>query len=218
MIKAASTFFFFILYGVSHAGPAKTPAGSIGFENTGAYYSNCLSSKEMELFKLINEYRIKNGLPPVRVSRSLSTVARIHAADLSVNKPHELVDFDGSACTLHSWSDKGNWSSGCYTDDNRHAEIMWNKPREITCNLYTGNGYENAYLTTLKEVSAARVFESWKNSPSHNSLILELGVWKNINWPAMGIGVYENTATVWFGDIEDPIGDVEPCGNQSPGG
>ncbi|MBI5407878.1 MAG: CAP domain-containing protein [Nitrospirae bacterium] len=212
MMKTAFVFFF--LCSASYAAPSSEQPGSRVPEKAGTYYSDCLSSKEMELLKLINEYRINNGLAPVPVSRSLSTVARTHAVDLHINKPYEHRDYDGSICTLHSWSDKGKWSPGCYTDDNRHARLMWNKPKEITDNAYTGTGYENVYLTLMKELSVIRAFESWENSPSHNSIILELGDWENIGWPAIGVGIYENVAVIWFGDKADPLGAVDPCGGR----
>ena len=52
---------------------------------------------------------------------------------------------------------------------------------------------------------------AWKGSPGHNAVILELGGWSGSNWPAMGTGIYENYAVLWFGDGTDPQGSVGTC-------
>ena len=39
-------------------------------------------AEEVKLHALINHYRISKGLSPVRLSKSLTHVARIHADDL----------------------------------------------------------------------------------------------------------------------------------------
>lgn len=87
---------------------------------------------------------------------------------------------------------------------------MWDKPREITSNVYSGNGFENAYRSG-GTATAAGAFNGWKNSPGHNAVILEQGVWSNYDWPAMGVGIYENYAVLWFGDQADPQGAVTQC-------
>lgn len=82
---------------------------------------------------------------------------------------------------------------------------MWNKPRELT--NYKGNGYEIAFSTTNSSLSpvdfAKEAVESWINSPGHISVILNKGIWKDIKWNAIGIGVANGYAVVWFGEKED---------------
>ena len=68
---------------------------------------SCLSSKEAELIRLVNEYRESQGLPHIENSRSLNMVARIHAIDLFENSPAEGKDSRGYDCNLHSWSKNG---------------------------------------------------------------------------------------------------------------
>lgn len=165
----------------------------------------CLSAKEAELFRLVNEYRESHGLPPIANSRSLNKVARLHAVDLQENRP-DMANESGMPCTLHSWSDSDLWTPVCYTPDHRFAEKMWNKPKEITNYQYPGDGYENAYWTAGDEVSAQRVLEAWKNSPSHNALILESGIWKGSNLLSFGIGIHKNVAVMWVGTLVDPLG------------
>lgn len=171
----------------------------------------CLSGKERELFRLVNEYRQQNGLSPIANSRSLNKVARIHAIDLSQNTPAEGKDGRGLACSLHSWSNKGAWKPVCYTKDHKYAEGMWDKPREITNLTYLGDGYENAYATTDKEINPKRVLEAWKASPSHNAILLESGSWKGSNLLAFGVGVHENYAVIWVGSQTDPLGPMQAC-------
>jgi uncharacterized protein YkwD len=173
---------------------------------------SCLSAKERELFRLVNEYRKSHGLKPIANSRSLNKVARVHAIDLCRNAPAEGEDGRGLACSLHSWSDKGAWKPVCYTKDHASAEGMWDKPREITNFIYTGDGYENAYSTSEKEVSPARVLEAWKASPSHNAIILESGDWRDSNLLAFGVGIHKNYAVMWVGSCADPLGPMQACG------
>jgi len=171
----------------------------------------CLSSEEADLVRLINEYREGLGLVRVSPSKSLSLVARMHSRDLYENKPYIAQDGNGNQCNMHSWSNKGGWSPACYTNDNSKAESMWNKPKEITNNIYTGLGFENVYRTSEEKVSTSTVLERWKNSPAHNVVITESGIWKGMNWPAMGVSIYKNVAVIWFGDKEDPQGLISIC-------
>lgn len=172
---------------------------------------SCLSAKETELVRLVNEYRESYGLPPITNSRSLNKVARIHAIDLLNNAPAKGQDSRGLDCTLHSWSDKGSWKPVCYTKDHAYAEAMWDKPREITNFTYTGDGYENAYSTSEKEVTPAKVLNAWKASPSHNAILLESGIWKGSNLLAFGVGIHKNHAVIWVGSMTDPLGPLQAC-------
>lgn len=167
----------------------------------------CLSPVEQELARLINEYRAKHGLSPVKISVSLTYVAQVHCHDLFGNTNRS------APCNLHSWTDKGKWTSCCYTPDHKKSECMWSKPRELT--NYQGDGYEIAYFTTgmpeSPEVNAREILEAWKASPGHNGLIMNEGIWKTIDWNAMGVGVYNGYATVWFGKEADPAGIPDIC-------
>ena len=156
-----------------------------------------LSQAENELGELINQYRIDNGLAAVPVTVSLTEVAQLHVVDAYLY-PHQ------APCNLHSWSANGNWSPVCYLPDNSNAQGMWDKPREITGNIYTGNGYEiiSAGFTTSQEALLA-----WQNSPAHNDVLLNQGIWSNFSpWSAMGVGVHEGYRSIWFGSVVDPQG------------
>ncbi|MBK7030062.1 MAG: CAP domain-containing protein [Bacteroidales bacterium] len=167
----------------------------------------CLTTTEQYLAKMINAYRVSEGLPALPYSYSLSLVAGIHCQDLYESYTHS------GRCNLHSWSDKGSWTSCCYTDDHKKAECIWNKPRELTS--YQGDGFEIAYYTTRaledpKEY-ASDILESWKGSPGHNAVIINKGIWKSVEWNAMGIGIVDGYATVWFGKLADPAGVPDLC-------
>lgn len=165
----------------------------------------CLSTEELVLYDFINVYRNKNGLKPISLSKSLTYVAQTHVKDLSINRP-----FNNSKCNMHSWSDKGKWTSCCYTSNHKQAECMWNKPKELT--HYKGQGYEIAHgFAQFNEfsgdtVTAVSALDGWKNSKGHNNVILNKDIWNKSAWNAIGIGIYKDFACVWFGketDLED---------------
>jgi len=168
-----------------------------------------LSAAEVELARLINDYRSSRHLPGIRLSASLSLVARVHVYDLDVNyKP-------GSRCNLHSWSSDGNWSSCCYTSDHSRASCMWEKPRELS--NYKGDGYEIAFYSSYEYDSpaglAADALKGWKTSRGHNDLIVNLGKWSTAEWKAMGVGIYRGFVVVWFGEETDPAGEPMVSGD-----
>ncbi len=166
----------------------------------------CLTADEVELGALINQYREDNALLPVPVSISLTTVAQWHVWDLVNNNPV------GGDCNLHSWSDYGTlWNALCYTSDHAQASGMWSKPSEITGGLYSANGYEIA-ASSGGIITPLGALNAWKNSPGHNDVILNQGIWASRNpWPAMGIGMLDGYAVVWFGDSADPAGTIAEC-------
>jgi uncharacterized protein YkwD len=153
-------------------------------------FSQKLTSEESKLYELIMNYRLNNGLPKIPLSPDLTIVAHTHVLDLETNHP------DSGDCNMHSWSSKGNWSAVCYTADHAQARGMWVKPKELT--NYKGNGYEIAHSSTAL-VDADRAINGWKYSPRHNAVILNKGIWKDMNWKAIGIGIYGHFAVVWFG-------------------
>jgi hypothetical protein len=168
---------------------------------------DCLSEDEATLAQLMNDYRTSQGLMPVPVTASLTAVAQYHAWDLDVNHPH------GGECNLHSWSDGSLWTPVCYTADHANASGMWDKPREITANAYTGNGFEIAYWTS-GTASPAGALSGWQNSSGHNDVILNAGIWQSFDpWPAMGVGMRAGYAVIWFGGMADPQGTIAECGS-----
>lgn len=179
-----------------------TEPGPGGMQTT---LDECLSPQESQLADLINAYRADNGLAAIPVTVSLTEVAHWHVWDLDANAPH------GGDCNLHSWSTQDAWSGVCYTSDHAQAQGMWDKPREITEDAYSGNGYEIAYWTS-GTATASGALSGWQSSSGHNDVILNQGIWTGRNpWPAMGIGIRAGYAVVWFGDIADPQGEIGAC-------
>lgn len=179
-----------------------------------AQYANtadCLNPQEAALADLVNDYRAANGLARVPVSFSLSSVGQWHVWDLETNDPWE------GACNLHSWSNArpALWDPVCYTSDHAQAAQMWNKPRQITDGGYNSNGYENSSWNS-GTITAAGALQGWQNSPGHNQVILNLGIWGTQTWRAMGVGVSQHFAMLWFGTLTDPLGTMAPCGTGAP--
>jgi hypothetical protein len=148
-----------------------------------------------DLAGLINQYRAEQGLAEIQRSVSLAKVADLHVKDLADNQPVK------GNCNLHSWSDKGAWTSCCYTDDHAQAACMWNKPRELTD--YPGDGYEIAAWSSIN-ITAQEALSLWKESAGHNNVILNKDIWKDVEWKAMGAAMYKDYAVVWFGKETDP--------------
>lgn len=183
----------------------------------------CITERERELARLINEYRKTKGLPTIQLSKSLSYVAEIHTIDFLENPPSV------GECTMHSWSDKGNWSSCCYTNPipgPGDAECMLNKPQELT--NYQGLGREISIGADItfdavvlrqplrqENIGAPQgALNGWKASPKHNEVIVNSGPWNDVTWKAMGVSIYKTNSNVWFGEEIDPAGTPRYCSDQ----
>jgi hypothetical protein len=157
-------------------------------------HAQSFSKQEKELYDLIMSYRKSKGLPSIPISPSLHKVAQIHSNDLQENYVEDRL------CNLHSWSNKGNWKPVCYTQSHEQAELMWSKPSELT--EYDFPGYEIAFFHSDK-ASPGEALSSWKSSKGHHDLIINKGIWTQ-PWKAIGIGISQNYALVWFGFEKDP--------------
>lgn len=158
----------------------------------------CLSKEEKKLYDLIMQYRKSKKLNSIPLSAKLSQVAQVHARDLAENYSFS----PDNTCNPHSWSDKGDWSDCCYTNDHKQAKCMWDKPKEISG--YEKPGYEIAYYSSAG-ASAQEGIDGWKVSPSHNPLLINSGMWSKVQWKAIGVGIYKEYGIVWFGELEDSV-------------
>lgn len=158
-------------------------------------FSQTLNIEERKLYDAIMNIRKRYRLPEIPLSPSLTYVAQTHVKDLCNNRP------DVGKCNAHSWSSNGNWSSCCYTSDHAQAYCMWRKPGELT--TYKGSGYEIAFgsngCSRDYQVTAEDALEGWKSSPQHFAVIINKHIWENSTWRAIGIGIYQGFAVVWFG-------------------
>ena len=160
---------------------------------------------EIELAGLINAYRVENGLPAVPVSNSLTKVAQWHIND-AVYAATVSGEYGGDpSCNVHTWYGMPGapYEPCCYTPDHTQSECMWLKPEKITGGLYSSDGYEMGG-TGYESPTAA--LAGWKESASHNQLLLNLGAWQSFSWKAMGVGIDEELDFyfVWFGTSVDP--------------
>lgn len=165
----------------------------------------CVSDAESELLDLVNAYRNQNGLASVPHSAVLNTVAQWHAQD-AVNNPSMFT----APCNLHSWSNDmpTKWSQVCYTSNHAQAQKMWDKPREISNDTFTGNGYENAAAGYASPTAA---LTGWKNSSGHNAVILSQDIWARLPWKSIGVGIRGNYYYLWFSDKADNSAALPPC-------
>jgi len=182
------------------------PALSAHAQNVPSNTGACLNAQESELVTLVNSYRLANGLPAVPVSYWVSSTAQWHVWDLTANNPVT------PSCNVHSWSNSrpSLWSPVCYS--NGPGSQMWNKPRQVSANLYSGNGYENAAWGG-GTISALTAISLWQQSSAHADVILNRGVWASKVWRGMGVGIVGNYAVLWFGDSVDAAGGMSACSN-----
>ena len=151
-----------------------------------------MDPRAQELYREVMNYRAQLGLPSIPQCSHLNTVAEAHVADLQGMWPNGPPP---GPCNMHSWS------SCCYTGAQADLPCMWNKPRELTA--YTGNGYENAHGQWGTPVTPRGAMNGWANSPLHRDVILNQGQWWS-EWRAIGVGISENYAVLWFGREECP--------------
>ncbi|MDP8223680.1 MAG: CAP domain-containing protein [Candidatus Lernaella stagnicola] len=147
------------------------------------------------LVDLVNDYRADHGLPRIPKSPALMTTAKAHVRDLV---DHDPVHGD---CNLHSWSEKGDWTKCCYTDDHANAACMHSKPAEIAG--YPGEGYEIA-ASSSAGIDAEGALDQWKGSSGHDAVIRNKDTWADNDWQAIGAAIKDEYAVVWFGEEPDP--------------
>jgi hypothetical protein len=178
--------------------------------------AGCLNQDEELMAQLVNDYREANFLTEIPLSQTLTLVAQWHLADHDYAT--EVTGEYGSdpSCSQHSWYGipGAPYTSCCYTGDPADYACMWDKPREISGNVYTENGFELAAFG-YADVEAA--LQAWQNSPPHNDMILNQGMWSSFVWRAMGMGVSSDRYFVWFSTLEDPAGSPTPCVSFAPG-
>lgn len=170
--------------------------------------SDGLSQAEYDLYELIMAYRATAGLPRIPLSTSLTIVAGRHTLDTVFNIWEAGVTLPDEA-NLHSWSD------AIYYADHSLAPNMWEAPQRLGTS-YTGSGYE---ISAAGQPSIEAALEGWQGSTGHDNVIMNRDSWANIEWNAIGIGVYQPEGGydsskpfggtiyhVWFGRVEDPAG------------
>ncbi|NOX85843.1 MAG: SPOR domain-containing protein [Chlorobi bacterium] len=162
----------------------------------------CITSEEKKLFDDINALLTDYNKKALKLSASLSYVARLHVDDLLKNRP------DTSICNLSSWSDKGAWTACCYNKYVADQECMWGKPKELT--TYPYRGYELAgYFQD--EFTADSVIELWSSQKEVLDMILARENYSKKEWVCMGVGMNGHYVSVWFGQRPDKVKPPPVC-------
>lgn len=167
----------------------------------------CLSNQEKALFDKLNELRKAYGKKPLKLSASLSYVAKVHVEDLKSNNP------DTSVCNLSSWSNKGSWTPCCYNPYVLKQECMWDKPKELTS--YPYRGYEIAGFFEEK-FTVDSVIDLWSKEGEVINMLTSEGEYSTKEWVCMGVGMNSNYVSVWFGQRADAAAIPNVCNDNSP--
>lgn len=156
----------------------------------------CITRQEKKLFNAINTLLKDYGRKPLKLSGSLSYVAKLHVEDLLENRP------DTGICNLSSWSDKGDWTPCCFNRYVPQQECMWGKPKELT--PYPFRGYELAgYFQD--DFTADSVIELWAAQKKVLDMLLARKNYSEKEWVCMGIGMNRHYVSVWFGQRPDKV-------------
>lgn len=156
----------------------------------------CITPQEKILFDQLNNLIEDYGNPRLKLSTSLSYVARVHINDLLNNHP------DTSICNLSSWSDKGDWTSCCHNPYVPQQDCMWDKPKELT--TYPYRGYE--LICYFEDVfTYDSVLNLWAGSKEVLDMLLANGNFSKKNWICMGVAQNKHYASVWLGQRADKV-------------
>jgi uncharacterized protein YkwD len=138
------------------------------------------TSEEITIVSLINGYRVSNGLQPLLVSDILSDAATKHSHDMA------KYDFFSHITFSSDWFAAGSGPS--------QRMVASGYPAQAGMGENLAAGFD----------TASEVFAAWRNSPSHNSNMLDP------RWKVIGVGVETGSrsyyGTYWttdFGDFVD---------------
>lgn len=174
----------------------------------------CITEEEARLIKIINDYRVTKGLSRIPASKSLSYIEKIHIFDL-IQHPTT------GSCSPHSWSDGGNWTDCCAIVGN--APSYWcldEKPEELTTYPADAETAENMagmmdYQRFWIPITPEECLSGWQNSYLHHIVIINESWWKNYEWKALGVAIYNGIAYMLVGDESDPAGEPALCSNNN---
>lgn len=162
-----------------------------------------VSREEYTVVALINAYRREHGLAELQIGKSLSLVAGRKALDRYENVTTYPPGNSGENAA-HGWSDQPYDGNNPGTRDAiyggaRKFGIDYDVAGEVT----TANILD---LTSFRISPAIRgdvAVERWKNSPSHDALLL------NPDFAQIGVGIHGGVAYAVFSYWPDPLGPAE---------
>ena len=142
------------------------------------------SPVENELFEIVNRYRKANGRRELRSSAPLSIIANRRILDLTQNMK----------TLTHSWSN-------CPYDikDEKTYSCVTDAPKRLNVG-YLGEGYETLFRTTSGKANPVPALQAWQKSTLHNSIILNAGIFSDLEWDEVGVAVEGPYAVLWFGN------------------
>jgi hypothetical protein len=144
---------------------------------------DAVSADETVLFEMVNRYRRAQNKTELKLSPSLSMLANRRMLDLKFNV--KKLSHSWSDCP-YLISDKKTW--GCVID----------APKRLKTG-YTGQGYETLYRTTTGKANPELAITAWKKSTLHNSIILNLDTFRDLEWDEFGVAIDGEYAALWFG-------------------
>ena len=124
----------------------------------------------------VNNWRVASSLRAQPISASLVATARAHGS-----AQHDGA-FNSGGCNAHSWtkdpSGEDRWDACCYDNANLQTtqKCMTDKPKQVTNNGYTGNGYE--ILATNRgnnQDGYVSAIKAWNSSPGHERYMMNSG-------------------------------------------
>lgn len=183
LIRYFSFMAFLMAVGVEHSVTAQTQCTGQGVLTAKSCAGDATSADEEALLQIVNKYRAETGLPAVKLSSSLSMVGNRHLIDLIQN-----VKF-----FTHGWSN-------CPYDFN--VEKTWPCVGDAPVRLnsgYKGEGFETLYKTAKGNATPDAALAAWKKSTLHNSIILNLDMFKDRTWDEVGVAISGPYAALWFG-------------------
>lgn len=182
-IVARPTFLLFLIMVSASHGLSQIPCfgGQIFQPMTCA--GDDVVEDEKVLFALVNKYRVANGRTELKLSTPLSMVANRRMLDLKQNLKS----------LTHSWSD-------CKYDvsDQKTWPCVADSPLRLKSG-YIGQGYETLYRTAMGRALPITTLDAWKRSTLHNSIILNLSTFKDMEWDELGVAIDGQFAALWFG-------------------
>ena len=188
LIRSFGIFVLFLIIGaLTSSAMAQVPCSGKDALNAKSCAGDSNSAEERALFQLVNKYRAANRRPQIKLSPTLSMVANRHLIDLMQNVK----------AFTHGWSN-------CPYDI--AVEKTWpcvgDAPQRLNSG-YKGQGFETLYRTATGNAAPSLALDAWEKSKLHNSIILNLDMFKNMEWDEVGVALDGPYAALWFGAPAD---------------
>jgi RTX calcium-binding nonapeptide repeat (4 copies) len=163
-----------------------------------SHQEDAVDTAEMALINLINAHRATLSLPPIALSKALTTTAARHVVDLMDNQPGLEPD------ALHGWSD-APYSA---LDPATYKSVL--RAPERLGTGYTADAFEiligvpsSGALGAWAELTTRQALDLFLSSPPHRALIESSGDWSGEQWGAIGVAIRGGYVSVWFGFSPD---------------